>query len=189
MERGDSLAGVAPFVSPLKDFPARELICYRLRSLAGTTGKKGGALPRVACLLLVSLALGAACPALHAQEVSWQEAVARLAQERTRAETCAALLRKFGDALAVDRGAVAYNEAKAEYDGIVAGLGVALARKAQPESLADLQERLKRGFDERVAFCKRVEPLMPPSKGEKGPPIADIVTGVVKPLTDAVVAI
>ena len=81
-----------------------------------------------------------------------------------------------------------YGEAKAEYDGVIAGLVVALARKGQPESLPDLQDRLQRGFDKREAFCRSVLPLVPPTAGERGP-IADLVSGAVKPLIDAVVAI
>jgi hypothetical protein len=60
--------------------------------------------------------------------------------------------------------------------------------REKPESLPDLQARLQHGFDTRQAFCLSVEPLVPKSQGEKSP-IADIVSGVVKPLTDAVVAI
>jgi len=60
----------------------------------------------------------------------------------TLAETCAGLLKKHGDVAAVDRGSLAYGAAKAEYDGVIAGLAVALARKGQPESLPDLQARL-----------------------------------------------
>src|SRR3954468_23379012 len=89
-------------------------------------------------LILVCLA----GPAL-AQAISWQDAVARLAYERTQAETCAKALKTYGDAAARDRGALAYDEAKAEYDGIIAGLSVALARSEQPASLSDLQERLR----------------------------------------------
>jgi hypothetical protein len=86
------------------------------------------------------------------QEISWQEAVARLARERTVAETCAALLTKVGEAAAVDRGALDYGAAKAEYDGIIAGLIVALARKGEPASLPDIEARLRRGFAKREAF-------------------------------------
>jgi hypothetical protein len=68
------------------------------------------------------------------------------------------LLKKYGDAAVVDRGSLTYGEAKAEYDGIVAGLIVALAQKQQPASLADLQARLQRGFDKREAFCRSVQP-------------------------------
>src|SRR3712207_294875 len=89
-------------------------------------------------LLLLCTADKSALAQQQQQGVNWQEAVARLAQERTRAETCARLLKKHGDAAAVDRGALAYGEAKAEYDGIVAGLGVALAQKQQPASLPEI---------------------------------------------------
>ena len=81
-----------------------------------------------------------------------QEAVACLARERTVAETCAALLKKRGDAKAIDRGALAYGEAKAEYDGIIAGLIIALAQKGAPASLPDIEARLRRGFAKREAL-------------------------------------
>jgi hypothetical protein len=123
------------------------------------------------------------------QEINWQEAVARLARERTLAETCVALLKRYGDEATQARGSLIYSEAKAEYDGVIAGLVVALARNGQPESLPDLQDRLQRGFDRREAFCRSVEPVMPKKgQGEKSP-IADIVGGAVKPLIDAVLAI
>jgi hypothetical protein len=138
--------------------------------------------------LLLLLAVSVAGTALHAQEINWQEAVARLARERTVAETCVALLKEYGDKTTQARGSITYGEAKAEYDGVIAGLVVALARKGQPESLLDLQDRLKRGFDKREAFCMSVEPLMPEGHGEKSL-IADIVGGTAKPLTDAIVAI
>ena len=138
--------------------------------------------------LLLLLAVSVAGTGVHAQEINWQEAVARLARERTLAETCVALLKRYGDKAAQDRSSVAYGEAKAEYDGVIAGLVVALARKSQPESLTDLQSRLQRGFDKRETFCRSVEPLLPKTQGEKSP-IADIVGGVVKPVIDAIVAI
>ena len=111
--------------------------------------------------LLLLLAMAVVGTTVHAQEINWQEAVARLARERTLAETCVVLLKKYGDTAAKDRGSLAYGEAKAEYDGVIAGLVVALARKGQPESLPDLQARLQRGFDKREAFCRTVQPLVP----------------------------
>jgi len=145
--------------------------------------------PRLAwLLLLLSLAAAAADMPPRAPKISWQEAVAQLAQERTRAETCVAWLKKYGDAAAQNRGALAYGGAKAEYDGVIAGLVVALARKGQPESLPDLQARLERGFDKREVFCESVLPLVPQDSGQKGP-IAEVVTGIAKPVIDAVVAI
>jgi hypothetical protein len=139
--------------------------------------------------LLALIAVGAAAGAHASDDIGWQEAVARLAQERTQAETCVRVLKTYGDAAAIDRGAIAYADAKAEYDAIIAGLDVAVADQDKPNSLPDLDARLKRGFDKREAFCKSVAPLAPPPKsGEKGP-IAEIVNGAVGPLIDAVKSI
>jgi hypothetical protein len=102
---------------------------------------------------LLLLAVGMAGTAAHAQEINWQEAVARLAQERTQAETCAGVLKKYGDHTTIDRRSITYGEAKAEYDGVIAGLTVALARNQQPASLPSLQDRLQRGFEKREALC------------------------------------
>jgi len=139
---------------------------------------------------LMALIVGcSAAWAASAQDIGWQEAVARLAQERTVAETCVALLKKYGKGGAIDRGRLAYADAKAEYDAIVAGLDVALAQNDQPASLPEMEARLRRGFDKRKAFCASVERLVPPSPpGVKGP-LTDIVSGVVGPVVDAVKAI
>jgi hypothetical protein len=121
--------------------------------------------------------------------VGWQEAVARLARERTLAENCARLLKKHGSSAAIASGSLAYGEAKAEYDGIIAGLTVALARKAMPASLPDLETRLRTGLAKREAFCRCVASIVPaPRSGEKGV-VEEIVGGAIGPLVDALKAI
>src|SRR5271166_1536522 len=144
---------------------------------------------RLASWLVALILTCSAAPAASAQDIGWQEAVARLAQERTLAETCVALLKKHGNADAIDRGKLAYADAKAEYDAIIAGLDVALARDDQPASLPDLEARLRRGFDKRQAFCDSVKPLVPPPKPGVKSPLTDIVSGAVGPVLEAVVAI
>lgn len=126
--------------------------------------------------------------AAFADEVGWQEAVARLAYERTKAETCVKELKKYGDKSAISRGEDAYNNAKAEYDAIVRGLIIALARKGEPASLPDVEVRLQRGFEARETFCKSVQPLIPSTAGQRSP-IADIIGGAVGPVIDAIKAI
>lgn len=74
--------------------------------------------------------------ALHAEEINWQEAVARLAPEHTQAEASVRMLKKYGDAASIDRGSLAYAHAKADYDGIIAGLTVALAQRQPPRPTA-----------------------------------------------------
>ncbi|HTW29530.1 MAG TPA: hypothetical protein VME92_20565 [Acetobacteraceae bacterium] len=137
-------------------------------------------LPLLAGLLLA--------PPVRAGDIGWQEAVARMAAERTQAIACVRLLKKYGSAAAIDRGSLVYADAKAEYDGIIAGLDVALARAEPPSSLPDLEARLRRGFAKRAAFCGSVSPLIPADSGSKGV-IDEIVSGAVGPLIQAVQAI
>src|SRR3954451_178493 len=106
--------------------------------------------------------------AAEAPPIGWQEAVARLAGERTRAEACAGLLRRYGDEAAKAQGQVAYGEAKAEVDGVVAGLTVALARHAAPASLPDLDQRLGREVTRLDAVCARAKAAAPQEAGTKG---------------------
>lgn len=121
-------------------------------------------------------------------QIGWQESMALLAKERTLVLTSVRLLKKYGDTGAIDRGSLSYGDAKAEYDAIIAGLSVALARKEAPVSLSDLQSRLKQGFEKREAFCKAVEGLLPTTTGEKGV-IDSIVAVAIGPLIQALKAI
>ena len=138
--------------------------------------------------VVVLLAVPGGTLAETAKSIGWQEAVARLASERTRAETCASLLKRHGDQAAISRGELAYGEAKAEVDAVIAGLVVALAEDEAPASLPDLEARLRRGVTAREAFCKEVMPLVPDTTGEKGG-IVDVLGEVLGPLIDAAKAI
>ena len=132
--------------------------------------------------LLFLLAVSVAGTGVHAQEINWQEAVARLAHERTLAETCVALLRKYGDAAAQDRGSLAYGQAKGEYRWRHrrSRCRTRAQRRAREPALI-CKARLQYGFDEREAFCISVLPLVPQSSGERGP-IADSGERIVKPV-------
>jgi hypothetical protein len=139
--------------------------------------------------LLVMLAVCAAAGSRAAAEINWQEAVGRLAQERSQAETCVVLLKRYGDAEAVARGALVYGDAKAEYDGVIAKLDAALAGSGRPESLPDLEAQLRRGFDKRATFCRSVQLYLSPSSiGTKGV-VEELVSGTAAPLMDALTSI
>jgi hypothetical protein len=131
------------------------------------------------------LALSVGCGLAQAEGIGWQEAVARLAHERTRAETCVRLLKTYGDEVALSRGDLTYGEAKAEVDAVIAGLMVALAKDAEPVSLPDLETRLEHGVKGREAFCEQVKPLVPDTTGERNV-ITDLVSGALGPLIEAV---
>lgn len=123
----------------------------------------------------------------RSKPIGWQEAVATLAGERERAQTCAALLKKHGSDAQVSRGALGYGEAKAEFDAVIAGLIAALAEGKKPKSLPDLEARLERGLKARETFCAEVVTLVKPTEGEKSG-LTDILGGgkVLTALIDAV---
>jgi hypothetical protein len=142
---------------------------------------------RLRSLAVTLLAVCIVSPVL-ADDIGWQEAVTRLAYERTRAETCVKALKAYGRPAAIKHGEITYGEAKAEYDGVIRGLIVALARKGEPTTLPDLEVRMQRAFEARQAFCKSVQPLVPPNAGQRNP-IVDIVVGASPAVIDAVKAV
>jgi hypothetical protein len=122
---------------------------------------------RLDVVVLVGLLLVPAV--VRAQPMRWQDAVAALAAERTRAETCVRLLKRHAgsDAGALSRGELAYAEAKAEMDAVIAGWTVVLVQGDPPPNLADLETRLTRGVEAREVFCKQVTALVPEDPGTR----------------------
>jgi hypothetical protein len=64
--------------------------------------------------------------------ITWPEAVAQLAGERAKAETCVALMKKYGDEAQIARAQLAYTNAKADADAVIAGLIAALSAGQAP---------------------------------------------------------
>jgi len=58
--------------------------------------------------------------------MSWPEAVGQIAGQRTKAETCVALIKRYGDDAQIARGQLTYADAKADFDAVIAGLITAL---------------------------------------------------------------
>jgi hypothetical protein len=127
---------------------------------------------------------------VQAQPMRWPEAVAALAAERTRAETCGRLLKRYAgkDTDALPRGELAYDKARADVDGVIAGLIVVLAQRGTPRDLADLEAQLTRGVQAREAFCTQAIAFVPPDPGTRTL-LGDLVGAFVKPLVDAVVTV
>jgi hypothetical protein len=120
----------------------------------------------------------------------WPDAIATLAAERTRAETCVRLLKRHagGEAAALSRGELAYTAAKAEMDAVIAGLTVVLAQGGTPPDLPDLEARLTRGVRAREAFCKEVTALVPDDPGTRNV-LVQVLGAVLTPLLEAVRAL
>ncbi len=134
----------------------------------------------IAFALLISIA-----PAIsRAAEIGWPEAVGRLAGERSKAETCVALLKGYGDEQQSSQGQLAYGEAKANFDAVIAGLIAALTEGESPKNLASLETDLEHGAEGLGKFCQTVSDLLPSASGRKGV-LADIAKGAVEPLIKA----
>ncbi|MBW6397013.1 hypothetical protein KPL78_04095 [Roseomonas sp. HJA6] len=104
--------------------------------------------------------------------LGWPDAIARLAAERTRAITCAAQAKTLPDPTTL---AAAYGTAKAEMDGIIAGLSIALAEGSKPKSLDDLPQRLEAAVTKRDAFCRAVAERLPAAPAGQRSVLSDLL--------------
>ncbi len=134
-----------------------------------------------ALALLISIAPGIS----RAAEIGWPEAVGRLAGERSKAETCAALLKGYGDKQQSSQGQLAYGEAKANFDAVIAGLTTALTEGGNPKSLPSLETDLEHGASGLGKFCMMVSDLLPSTSGRNKGILDDIVKGAVEPVIKA----
>jgi hypothetical protein len=128
----------------------------------------------------------------RAATMSWPEAVSHLAGERTKAETCAALLKKYGDDAQKARGELTYASAKADSDAVIAGLITALSAGETPAGLPGLQGKLNGSVSGLTEFCGTVSKLIPSTAGQKD--VLDIaklipIEQLLKLLSDAISAL
>jgi hypothetical protein len=127
--------------------------------------------------------------------ISWPDAVGQIAGERAKAETCVALMKKYGDDAQKTRGAITYTSAKADFDAVIAGLIVALSAGQAPASLPSLQEKLNSGLSGLSQFCGAVINLLPKTAGQTGKGVGiDILKAIpleqlLKTLSDGVSAL
>jgi hypothetical protein len=132
-----------------------------------------------ALALFISIA-----PGISRADVGWPEAVGRLAGERSKAETCAALLKGYGDQQQSAGGQLAYGEAKANFDAVIA-LITALTEGGAPKSLPSLETDLEHGAASLGKFCKMVSDVLPSTSGRDKGILDDIAKGAIQPVVDA----
>jgi hypothetical protein len=100
--------------------------------------------------------------------MSWPEAVGQIAGQRTKAETCVALMKRYGNDAQIARGQLTYANAKADFDAVIAGLIAALSAGQTPASLSSLQAKLTSGVSALLEFSNMVSNLLPDTPGQKG---------------------
>ena len=92
--------------------------------------------------------------------LSLQDAISRLARERTSAEVCVSFLKRYGDEQSVINGERMYTTAKASVDGYISRLLVAIAAE-DPVDVLEIGAKLADNVRARHEFCKFVENLTP----------------------------
>jgi hypothetical protein len=102
--------------------------------------------------------------------MTWPEAVAPLAGGKSMAESCVALLKRYGTAPQIANGQLTYTKAKSDSDAVIAGLVTVLATGDSTTGLPSLQSKLTSSLSELEQFCGSVKALLPtaPPSGEKG---------------------
>jgi hypothetical protein len=132
-----------------------------------------------ALLALIALLVPMGSVLSQPATMTWPDAVAQLTAERTRAETCVAVLKRYGTKEQVGRGELSYTNAKADADAVIAGLVTALSAGQEPASLSSLQATLNSGVSRLAEFCNTVGALVPNTAGQKGG-LAGILTAIVQ---------
>jgi hypothetical protein len=126
-------------------------------------------------------------------EVTWPDAVARLTGERSKAEICAAMLKRYGNTAQISRARMDYNLAKADFDQVIEGLITALSESDHPDSLSNLEAKLDQGATALAGFCTTAAGLLPTTAGRHKGVVEDLVKEAIEPiiksLSDGIAAI
>jgi hypothetical protein len=136
--------------------------------------------PHIGCLLLMVALVAGSSGMTWAADIGWPEAVSRLAEQRSKGETCVAVLKGHGSATQIERGRLDYATIKGNFDAVIAGLITVLAEGEAPPTLPSLETELQQGTSGLSEFCKTVAALLPNAAGQKGI-IGDIVKAAVEP--------
>lgn len=94
----------------------------------------------------------------RAEELTFSDAVGVLGQERSYAESGAALLKAYapGDV----EGRASYAQAKAAFDSLIEQLLADLAQHRDPQVSAVFRERLEAAVTKRIAFSEHVDEVL-----------------------------
>lgn len=125
------------------------------------------------------------------EKINWQDAVAELSRAQTHSVALATQLKTLGDAETITEGSFTYEQARAEFNGIISGLLLVSAQHDEPDSLAGLENRLDRALAKADEFEHLVQKLIPKAHGEKdlGQLLGNAIEKLLEPLTKAIGAL
>jgi len=131
----------------------------------------------------IAFVLPAAASAAQTATLGWPEVIDDLTKERTQAETCVGLIKSSGDQSAIAGGKVTYGTARAEMDGVIAGLTTVLVEGGKPESLPTVRASLESSGKSLKAICDAAtKTVAPNTKGVW----EEIAKGAIEPVVKAI---
>ena len=141
----------------------------------------------VLCVAAALPILSAAAFGAEAPSLGWPEVIADLTTERTQVETCVGLLKSRGDAAARDKAEATYVTAKADMDGVIAGLETVLAEGSKPGSLPTVRPSLEATTTSLKAICAAAFATATPStKGVWDEIAKGVAEGAVEPVVNKI---
>ena len=138
---------------------------------------------RIALLVAAALTV----PAAAATSLGWPETIEQLAEARSKAETCVETLKASSDKAAIATGRITYGAAKAEADGVIAGLTIALVEGGKPDALPTVLTSLKKAGAGLQEVCDAALKTASAAGGTKGV-VEDILKAPVEPIVNAISA-
>ncbi len=116
--------------------------------------------------------------------LGWPQIIHDLAKERTQAVACVGLIKSRGDEAAIASAKFGYNSARAEIDGVIAGLTTVLAQGGKPEGLPTVQASLEASGKNLQGICDAALKYVAGNPNTKGV-WEEIAKGAVQPLVQA----
>jgi hypothetical protein len=119
--------------------------------------------------------------------MGWPEVIADLTTQRTQAETCVGLIKSRGDAASIDSAKLTYVMAKAERDGVIAGLETVLGEGGKPASLPTVRPSLEAAASSLKGICAAAFATATPStKGVWDEIAKGVAEGAVEPVVNKI---
>ena len=119
--------------------------------------------------------------------MGWPEVIAALTTERSNAETCVGLLKSRADAASLDKAKATYGMARADMDGVIAGLEAVLAEGGKPEKLPNVRPSLETSAESLKQICEAAAATATPkTKGFWDEIAKGVAEGAVEPVVDKI---
>jgi len=135
----------------------------------------------------LAFAFPAAVGAAESGPMGWPEVIGGLTKERTQAEACVGLLKSRADKDTVEKAKAKYEIARADMDGVIAGLTTALMEGGKPDSLPMVRRSLETSGQTLQTICEAaVKTGTPETKGLWDEIAKAAIEPLIKPISDGI---